>query len=338
MIVVLDTNIWLKELALNSSLGAAVRFFLRQRGARLAVPEVVRLEVEHNFQEKLREFVETVRSNHRQLLAVFGTLKEVVLPDEAAMQTKVTEIFSSVGVELLEVAFSFESAESSFLKTIKKLPPSDQDQQFKDGVLWADCIHLLQQDEVILVTSDAAFFHKRKYENGLAENLLLESNGQPNVLKVFRSLKELLVDIKTDINIDENLLIQAFLERHHEIVNNILNRNNFRLEEPLEIKKALYATVDPRLLHVDFGLDIACTDLSDQNRTGAILHSKGNGSYNIDNCEYSNMRITELEINFLLPDGTKEQSVNVILGGANIVIGHRDIVHNVRYNLTNGVH
>ena len=45
MLVVLDTNIWLSEFGLNSSLGAATRFFLRQKSARIGLPEVVRLDL-----------------------------------------------------------------------------------------------------------------------------------------------------------------------------------------------------------------------------------------------------------------------------------------------------
>ena len=37
MIVVLDTNLWIKELALNSGIGSALRFFLKRQKAQLAV-------------------------------------------------------------------------------------------------------------------------------------------------------------------------------------------------------------------------------------------------------------------------------------------------------------
>jgi hypothetical protein len=333
MIVVLDTNIWLSELALNSTLGAAVRFFLRQRNAQLALPEVVRMEAERNFREKLKKLVENVRDNHRQLLTVFGKLKEVVLPDNAAIENKVAEIFSGVGVELLEVDFSINSAKSSFLKTIEKLPPSDQNQQFKDGVLWADCISLLERDEVFLVTSDTAFFHGRKYEDGLAANLIAETIGQPNQLKVFRSLSELLTDIKTDVTIDESFLVQLFLDRHRSLVDDILQRYDFCLNNSSEIARTLYATEDPRVLYIDFNIDIACADLSDQERTDAVLHLKGCGSYNVDVAEYSDVRITGQELDFLLRDGTKKQLPYSIFAG-NVVVGHKDVAHSVRYRLS----
>lgn len=334
MIVVFDTNIWLKELALNSTLGAAVRFFLRQRNAQLALPEVVRLEVERNFRNKLDDFVETVRKNHRQLLAVFGKLKEVVLPDDERIQKKVSEIFTDLGIELLDISFSLESARSSFIKTIEKLPPSDLNQQFKDGVLWADCVNLLQNDDVILVTADLAFFSNRKIENGLAKNLIAEIKGQPHTLKIFSSISELLTDIKTEIVVDDNLLFNTFIKKHGKMIDDMLEKNAFRLEHPPMVKKALFATEDPKILYLDFIIDIPCADLSDNLRTDAVLHLEGNGTYNVEDKNYNDVKITGQRLDYLLSDGTSKESKNVILLASNIVIGHRDVVHSVRYKIT----
>ncbi len=99
MIIVPDSNIWLGELGLNSPLGAATRFYVRHNNARLALPEVVRLEVEHNFRTRLKEFTKTISDNHRQLLVAFGTLKEVVLPTDAEIDRKAQDIFANVAVE-----------------------------------------------------------------------------------------------------------------------------------------------------------------------------------------------------------------------------------------------
>ena len=108
---------------------------------------------------------------YRQLLSVFGTLREVVLPDDAAIESKVADVFSNLGVELLEIPFSIESARASFLKTVDKVPPSETTQEFKDGVLWADCVALLGSDDVYLISNDTHFYEGRKHPNGLAKNL-----------------------------------------------------------------------------------------------------------------------------------------------------------------------
>ena len=79
MIVVLDTNLWIKELALNSGIGSALRFFLKRQKARLALPEIVRLEVQHNLRELILKAIEDVNAGNRRLLALFGSM--LTLPD-----------------------------------------------------------------------------------------------------------------------------------------------------------------------------------------------------------------------------------------------------------------
>ena len=42
-------------------------------------------------------------------------------------------------------------------------------------MIWAECLMLLNNNDVYLVTNDKAFYQERKYENGLNEILLLET-------------------------------------------------------------------------------------------------------------------------------------------------------------------
>jgi hypothetical protein len=179
MIVVLDTNIWLKELLLNSGSGSALRFFLKRRPARLAVPEVVRLEVEHNLRSSIEESIADITKKHRQLLALFGSMHEIVLPTQPRIEKFVTSVFDTLGVDVVDVPFTPASALSSFLKTVQKVPPSDRTQEFKDGVLWANCLELLEQDDVLLATEDRAFCLDRKHGQGLAANLASEAARRP---------------------------------------------------------------------------------------------------------------------------------------------------------------
>lgn len=49
--------------------------------------------------------------------------------------------------------------------------------------------------------------------------------------------------------------------------------------------------------------------------------------------KYDDIRITGQELDFVLADGTTRQSINIIIGAASLVMGHRDVVHTVRYHL-----
>lgn len=172
MVIVFDTNIWISELGLNSQIGSAVRFFIKQKKAKIVVPHVVRLETEAHLRNDLKKYVCEMNNNYMRLLAYFGKLKEIILPDDNDIERKVQEIFSSLGVDIIDFPFTLESAENSLLKTIHKLPPSgENNQQFKDGVIWADCMKLLEEDDVYLISGDKGFYDKRDYKNGLAINL-----------------------------------------------------------------------------------------------------------------------------------------------------------------------
>ena len=206
MYVILDSNIWISELGLNSSLGAAARYFFRERGATVVLPEVIKLETEKHLRIELTNYVSNLKKNHRQLLSVFGKLKELVVPDSEAINAKIASIFGECQVEVYEIPLSLESARSSFLKTIEKVPPSDKNQQFKDGVIWAECLRLLDSADVYLVTADKAFYKDRQYHKGLSESLITEAKDSNHTVYIFPALSDLLETIKSEVKLDEKSL------------------------------------------------------------------------------------------------------------------------------------
>src|ERR1019366_7163555 len=168
MIVVLDTNIWKSQIYLQSAQATATRFFLHQKQAKLGLPEVIKREVETHFKRDVLGLIAKMKDDHSRLLRMFGSLKELVLPVEAEVDKIVSLIFENIGVEILPVPFSFASAQASFQKIINKVAPSEAKEQFKDGVIWADCLELLKTDDVFLITDDKAFYKEQKHDQGIA--------------------------------------------------------------------------------------------------------------------------------------------------------------------------
>jgi len=118
MLIVFDTNVWISDLALTSNVGTAVRFYLREQKARIGLPEVIKLETEYHLRATLRGHIEKIQSSHRQLLAIFGRLKEVVLPTDDQIEEVISKVFSNLGVEIQEIPFTLESAKASLIRTI----------------------------------------------------------------------------------------------------------------------------------------------------------------------------------------------------------------------------
>jgi len=297
------------------------------------MPEVVRLEVQHNLRNRLTEHIESIRSNHRQLLTAFGKLKEIVLPTEADVEAKVTELFASVEVAKFDVPFTMESARSSFLRTIDKLPPSDRTQEFKDGVLWADCLTLLASDSVVLVTSDKAFYEGRSYDKGLAPNLQVEVNRQPHSLTIMPTLSALLQTIRTSVTLDENKLATAFLREQHESVFGTLTRHGFDLGVRLSVAYTLFATENPNVLFLEFSMEYGCADIRGESRSDAILRLKGDGSYTLATETFAELRNFGEHLSYRLPDGSEKESRNHVIFAGGLVLGHREVSSVIRFKL-----
>lgn len=332
MIVVLDTNIWLKELALSIGTGAAFRFYMNRGSSRLAIPEVVRLEVESNLRRTIMEAMEDVSRGHRQLLSLFGSIKEIVLPTRAEVEDLVTSVFEGLGVETIEIPFSLESARSSFLKTIEKLPPCDKTQEFKDGVLWADCLNLLQQDNVLLVSQDKAFHLNREYGKGLAENLREEAAGKPFGISLVSSLADVLNQVEVALTLDETWLLSSILAAHTG-VGPLLERSGAEKAGREDIRYSLFATEKPDVVHFAYAVAIPCTDVADLKRTNMRMTLKGDASLHPNTSSLSDIRISEEELSYVREDGIVDRVANLYASLNGMLFGHRTMVHTVRYPL-----
>jgi len=332
MYIVLDSNIWISEWGLNTSKGAATLFYIKQKQAKLALPEVIKEEVERNLYNFLSAYSKDIQKKHRQLLSVFGQLKEVVLPSKDDIEARAKGLFDEVKAELHQIPFTLESAKSSLQKINNKKPPSDNNQQFKDGVIWADCMELLKNEDVFLVTEDKAFFNNRKYKDGLAINLYEEASIFDNNIKIYSSLTALLEEIKLDVIIDNDTLVAQFTEAIKSSMDSTLERNGFSITSDATVSISPFVTEDPGKLYIEFKINFECGDTRDEGRTGGSLLLKGDGYYVLDNHELLELRNNGEELSF--NDGSEKRNiVNHVLHAGGIVLGHRNIEHSVRYQI-----
>jgi hypothetical protein len=333
VIIVFDTNVWISDLALTSSVGSAVRFYLREQKARIGLPEVIRLETEVHLRRTLNQHIHEIQSSHRQLLAVFGRLKEVVLPTVEEVEALIGQVFSTLGVSIEEIPFSIESAKASLIRTVKKLPPSDRNQQFKDGVVWEDCLKMLENETVFLVSNDKAFYQEHRFDQGLADELKQELEGKPNRFEIFPELGSLLSRIGTGFQIESAVLIAAYCDLHGERMQDMAARHSFALEGEPTAKIDVFVTENPSALYVNFTIELPCVDASEEGRTGARIVARGEGTYDTDAKKFLELANRGEQLVYRLQDGTEKKVENVIVIGAG-VIGHRTVEHLVRHKLT----
>lgn len=333
MIVVFDTNVWISDLALTSNVGSAVRFYLREQKARIGLPEVVRLETEFHLRTTLTDHINEIRASHRQLLSVFGRLKEVVLPNGDEVEALISKVFSTIGVEIQEFPFTLESARASLIRAVQKLPPSDKNQQFKDGVLWEDCLRILRSEPVFLVTDDRAFYKSREAKLGLADELKQDLNGAPNEFRIFASLRDLLSQIGTGVQIDPASLIAAYMNLHGDKMKTMADKHLFVLSGQPTARLDVFVTEKPSSLYVTFTVELPCSDGTNEGRTGGKILARGEGTYDAEGKRFVELANRGEQLIYQLPDGTEKKLENTVLAVGSIVIGHRTVEHSVRYKL-----
>tara|TARA_R110002073_G_scaffold8027_22_gene44935 strand:- start:24556 stop:25560 length:1005 start_codon:yes stop_codon:yes gene_type:complete len=325
--VVLDSNIWLNEQMLRHSVGSAVRFFLRRHNAHVVVPEVVRLEVELHLEKELKELTSRLREGHRRLLGLVGELKEQVLPTDDELTQIASAAFANAGIEISDFPFSLESARSSFEKTIRSEPPNGpKNQQFKDGVIWADCLTLAMDSPVLFVTQDKAFYKSRDYQKGLADNLATEAQQATHDISIAHDISSILERIGDPIRIDYSSLHRAYYPTISDGTERLIGSEGYVLAELLSGEHTVFATNNPDIGHVEFSLRYNCVHptLSD----GEIV-AKGECVIDSVSGELSDFRNRGEEFHFANVEGEQKKR-NIVLGISNCVIGHPTVQHSVR--------
>lgn len=326
--VVLDSNIWLAERMLRESAGAALRFYLRRHSARIAIPEVVRREVIVHLGEEMKELAATLRQAHRRLVPLAGTLKELVLPDDAALEQRAAQAFDDIGLTTIDVPFTIDSARASFEKCVTSAPPSGpKNQQFKDGVIWADCLRLAEETPVLLLSLDKGFYAGRDYVKGLAGNLKEEAAAAPHPITVAHELSAVLDRVRDAVPIDYDQVESAALtaERRTQVVR-MLGAVGFTLAERIGATHQLYATGNPSEAYIEFAF--LFRGVHPDGREG-LLEVRGAGRYLSDTGEVVDTRERGDEFTYTDDEGTQQRKRHTF-GAGNIYLGHRDVQHEVR--------
>ena len=199
MFVVFDSNVWFSQQGLNSEKAKEGLEFIRSRDGTLVIPEVVRLEVEAKLCEELLKRRKDIKDSHRYIANIVTDIEDLRLPTYEDIKERIRSLTKETGVKTREMSLTLEATKSSWYKILHKLQPSDRKEQFADGVIWANCLELLQESDVYLVSEDKAFYKDCQYNHGLAPNLLKEAANMSNKLRLFSDLESLLRVAKQDV-------------------------------------------------------------------------------------------------------------------------------------------
>ena len=234
----------------------------------MVIPEIVRLEIEERLTGLLLELRKQAEDSHRQLLKVFHKLQPLALPSEDDIRGVVSRIVANFDVPIREVEFNRDVARSSMIKLIRRIPPSRTKEEFRDGVIWAHCLELLDEGEVYLVTRDKDFYDQRSYQNGLASELVseMEKCSRVNRVILMKDLNDLLSEIRVPLELPMAQLFESIRDRESEAVAKILVPHGFETVGSVRGEVHCFATENADQVYFDFRLSQPCRDSTGSGR------------------------------------------------------------------------
>ncbi len=328
MIIILDSNVWVAQLGLTSPKSAVLMFRLLQNDAKIAVPDVVRSEVEENLSALLIQEKERVLDLHQRMLSVFGVLKAVVLPSDEEIHDKSTKIFEREGVEIDVLPFSPESARLATDRLIKKKPPCDRKEEFRDAVIWEECLRLLSNSHVYLVTKDKAFYEGHDFKKGLSGILKKETFDKSYEVSIFYEFSELLKELEKEVDIDWERIASHAVEERGDAIQRLLERHDLSRSGLREFKSKIFATEDAKRIAVSFTCSYRCRSELNEERDDAWLEVSGKVTFNWIGGVVENF-VPLGEALYWKNQAGETQKQNIIVGTISMVLGHRDVFHSV---------
>ena len=300
MFILFDSNVWISQLGLQSQNGAAVRHFARRQGATVAIPEVVRLEVEEHLTSHLIDLRHKILEGHRQLLPVMRTLQTLELPTEESIRQAVTNIIPDFDIPIRQIPFSEGAARLSLMKLLQKMPPSKKSEQFRDGVIWAHCLELLDEGDVYLVSDDKDFYEQRVYEKGLSHELIEEMKNQSETrqVKLIPKLTELLEEIRIPIDVGIDRIVKFVQTKADENLIEILSSNGFELCGGIEGRVECFATENAKKVWLKFSGTHPCQDVTGKGRRHGDLKLDGSGFLDPTTDELYELNLTRIRLDY----------------------------------------
>ena len=300
MFILFDSNIWISQVGLQSKDGAAVRHFAKKRGAIVAIPEIVQLEVEEKLKESLLKLRKEIEESHRKLLPYMGKLQPIHLPSEEDIQKAVAKIIPDFDLPIRLIPFNVDVARSSMMKLLQKIPPSAPREQFRDGVIWAHCLELLDEGDVYLVSEDKDFYTGKDYKNGLAGELVdeMKQRSEKHEVKLVPNLTELLEEIRIPFELDTTQIFNSVRAQQSEHIEELLSSHGFELYGSAEGQVDCFATEEAQKVYFTFSFTQPCRDVTETERRDGKLKFEGSGLLNPDTRETSEVQLSRTRLDY----------------------------------------
>jgi hypothetical protein len=233
----------------------------------------------------------------------------------------------------VRVPFSFEQAERALQRVLDKVPPNgENNQQYKDTLIWGAVLLLAQDFDVILVTSDKAFYANREPSKGLAVKLLADVDAEELSVTAVGSLADAAEHLRlNEPPVDGAALTRLIEDAAMSDLSSVVENAEFLLGVVIQSKLRVFVTEDPDVVAVAFNITHAIEDLREPSRSDATASAEGDCLVRGD--VIIELRPARASLEWTEPDGEPGHATT-LYGRGTIHIGERHEPYTVRKEIS----
>jgi hypothetical protein len=302
--VLLDTNVWVAERLLQSSIGSALLYALTRTKSSILLPEVVELEIARVLPDMAERAVGRIRGDLSLLRQLSGHNLPVTAPSAVAIEDGIKERWSQLSGLLVRIPFTLDQAKSALRRVINKAPPSgENNEQFRDCCIWDAAVSMATDRVVHLLSADTAFYETRNKAAGLADALRAELMTAKKDIQIHSSLRDFLAAVESGAaEIDETAIGDAITKAIMDQARQIAAEDRwpgatFSISKAHRPKISGYATPKPSLVAISFEASFELERTTVENETEshdqATMTLKGVCSYDPTTKTLSDIEIRE---------------------------------------------
>jgi hypothetical protein len=205
-----------------------------------------------------------------------GSAADVRLPSDDALEAATGKRTNELKDLIIRAPFTIDSAVKALDRVDGKRPPAGAQQQFKDSVIWEDCVAWAVTYDVHLVSNDHAFYEEKNKQRGLSRALISELDALGLSISLHGSLSELLRELGANADAGFNLepVARAVYYRAMYLFSLQAAKLSYELGEVMSVRVEAFATQDASLLSVRFNiLELGIGDDLGASVTGQCTYS-----------------------------------------------------------------
>ena len=332
--LVLDSNIWIKEVGLMSKRASTLRLYMRERRKRLVVPEAVQAEAARHLASKMHSETAAARRAHKWLLRVFGTLSEWRIPSDAEIAEHAERLARGVDVPADYIELQPDTALRGARRCMAQRPPAHTPAHkgdFVDCLIWEEVMNLLDSQDLYFVTNDGGFFDENADSNRLHRSLEEEANARAHALRVERDLGPILNEFRSEFTIDMGVLLD-FVNTRGASIKAAAESMGFEAKGPPEVTYKAFATEDAREVEVRFKSVQSFADSSERGWSTEGLRLEGRGLFGTETRRFEDVSMDREGLTYVDDVGSRKSvpGSTVYLHPGPIYIGVRPITSDRR--------